>query len=72
MLKVSKSIKREIVETLEDKTIERMLLLMVFVHMPSTKNANRQAGIHIAMFFIKTFSDSFVKSFRIARRFKID
>ena len=72
ILNVSKRIRREMVETLEDKTIERILLLMVFVQMPSMKKANIHAGTHIIRFLIKIFSDSLVKSFLIAIKFRID
>ena len=70
ILKVNNNIKSERTDTPEERTIERMLLLIVFVQMPSTKKANRQAGMHIAKFFIKTFKDTLVKSFLIASKFK--
>ena len=72
MLNVNRSIKRDDTETPEDNTMERTVLFKVWAQMPSINSANRQAGTHIAMFLIKTFSGSRDKYFLIAMKFKID
>ena len=71
ILKAISIITSEPTETLDDAIIDNTLLMVTLVQIPFTKRANRQAGMHISIFFIKIVSGSRVKNSLIAIRFKM-